>query len=880
MVKVSADAPPVGLRAITETFLAENEKICDLSQALGLKHRSQLAFGCPFALLFRHRRTVTLQVTDNSSKNYFERMGQMTKLVSLCLLLVSGLFYLGCQKPGYYPISADLREPGTTGFRLPPRTVGPNTGTPDGRDSSQTPNGSSPDQGGGSLGGGLDPLNNTSGAPTGASEEENAAEPAPGSVTYVTGPLEPEVEKATRELAPKNPSQPTPDEQNSLSLAQSIVFLRVIRFIDLPPDRVGTSMARFGDKKAKISMQLENNGKLVDLEFLVILSLDSSNESTSNSTKKVYKFNGQTTANSVSYSLSGHFADEDKSDDNHDKSRGQFTLKSGNTEARILYQAHLAKVKIRESTNPSNQADSNTAHLTQLKRQLQNVTSVWVYDFVVALGRALYDNQFIIDSARVATSTSSSTLLGGISGPSLRTGVVSNPGENLKAREAHLIVGGSSKPGTSTGARPETPNTSSPAPTAPGVELGTEHNSGVTIALMGNSENHSRTFVVKPAGADPTNTAGLMLDIDGAEDEEGSVSSASGRPSSIADGARGSATPADFFSNDAFLPDDPSLQSDLALAFSHYDSNIRSPEVQAWIAALTGSAKNPPFLTSQSQRGAPNFEDKGAWKERFERFLENATPVRGLTRAIFNGFKQTAAFAYLTINESNYFQNGNYPIDLAPTSTAVGPFQFLKGTALSYNLLTDQNQKKGQRPAAWDERNYYATSACGAAQYFDYLTKLFIAKDATLALMAYRAGEGTVAGAVHCNQPTTQQTREEQKRCNSSTGRGSFGFDKSQMTGFIEQLSTYNYSFQDIARRRFLKEDYTRWVQKWLAYVEIGKNPAKYRLQNLPKVETSFNSGTLQIQLKDTAFPQAGLARIRDSDCRQIVEKYFSSKPN
>ncbi len=147
------------------------------------------------------------------------------------------------------------------------------------------------------------------------------------------------------------------------------------------------------------------------------------------------------------------------------------------------------------------------------------------------------------------------------------------------------------------------------------------------------------------------------------------------------------------------------------------------------------------FTLNGVQKEINNIKKSRAEVNKLKKFFKFANPFRGLIEKIANAYDVPPQFAYVSLIESAYFYGGQYRIQVAPGSTATGPFQILIATARSLGLRVDSRQTKGSMPSSSDERKYFAPSACGAAKYFRNNAKMF-SRDATLAILAYNQGEG------------------------------------------------------------------------------------------------------------------------------------------
>ncbi len=121
----------------------------------------------------------------------------------------------------------------------------------------------------------------------------------------------------------------------------------------------------------------------------------------------------------------------------------------------------------------------------------------------------------------------------------------------------------------------------------------------------------------------------------------------------------------------------------------------------------------------------------GRGKERFQRHLDNSEKYKEIVYSVLSQYNLPFDLFYIGLIESGYNTH------IRSRANAVGPWQFVKGTAKGYGLIVSSHI---------DERVniYKATEA--AAKYFLDLYNIFGSWD--LALCAYNSGEYRVMGAI------------------------------------------------------------------------------------------------------------------------------------
>lgn len=613
---------------------------------------------------------------------------------------------------------------------------------------------------------------------------------------YTVGDDEERVHEATEEMQPNNPANPTPEEEARALMAQSITAGRILRF-----DAEGNA-ARYGESRVRMILRIQEEGlQIQEHAFEGPLSRRGDG----------FEFNEVLSARDPHLKVSGYFED----DAENDSSQGAFILvrsdSSGQlvSEVRILYRAYLGRLTVRTREDQRQQESLNV----QLS-QLQNYPYAWANNFVVVLGRSFYDYVLIRQSASAAPPPSALSF----SGEALRT--------TQERPDAHVIEG---------------------------------ENSPTRIRLIGDGEeNDVRTFEFTFETQEGPEE--VYVDIDSTQSyippmphAEGQVLPPGGETVPVPiPTPRPDHEPDVVYQPDpsALFPDREGLTS-LVSMHQDFTQNLQADEVQTWIRVVLGQEQAPNYRNGR--------QDRNNYNRMFLQFMRQTYPFRPMIQAIFNHYEVPASMVYLTLNESQFFIDPNYPIQTNPGSTAHGPFQFLRGTGASptVNLRVDAQQALGATPSRQDERHYFAPSACGAGAYFQYLTRMFQSGDQTLALLAYGVGEGGAAAAIECHYGDNEN---HQATCEQ---RGLLRFSGREYGAFIRNLGAYNYTFREVSRRNFVPEDFVRWVRKWLAYYAVGQNLESYGLSIPEDRVTTLPEGKV--------YPDGGISSIQSQECRQAL---------
>lgn len=228
----------------------------------------------------------------------------------------------------------------------------------------------------------------------------------------------------------------------------------------------------------------------------------------------------------------------------------------------------------------------------------------------------------------------------------------------------------------------------------------------------------------------------------------------------------------------------------------HFEQHWGLPGVQNWIET---------FTSTRSQE--------------LKSFFRYAKPFTKIIETIFLYSDVPPQVSYLTLTESPYFTGGKYNNTARPPkSTALGPFQFLRGTA------SDLGMRVYKSSSVYDERRYFVPSACAASQYMDELISDFIVSDATLAILAYHVGPGGSAAAIHCSYGLKNPS--DQKACGQRVGGR--GFSSQQYATFLNRMKNYRFNFSDISRQKLIPNHRIEYVNKFLAMYFLAGHPEVY----------------------------------------------------
>lgn len=175
--------------------------------------------------------------------------------------------------------------------------------------------------------------------------------------------------------------------------------------------------------------------------------------------------------------------------------------------------------------------------------------------------------------------------------------------------------------------------------------------------------------------------------------------------------------------------------------------------------------------------------------ERFTRFMVNGDKYKEITEKVFKEHNLPEDLFFVGFIESGFNNHAK------SHASAVGPWQFIKGTAKRYGLRVDKYL---------DERKNIHKSTVAAAGYFRDLYNIFGSWE--LALCAYNAGEYRIINA-------------------------------------IRKGNTRDY--RELVKKKLIPKETIYYVPKVAAAREIFMNPGKYNLKAVTSPETIYEHSEL-----------------------------------
>lgn len=264
-------------------------------------------------------------------------------------------------------------------------------------------------------------------------------------------------------------------------------------------------------------------------------------------------------------------------------------------------------------------------------------------------------------------------------------------------------------------------------------------------------------------------------------------------------------TPPAYSGGDAYLKIDTSAGPRTAQMTRDLEKNRNIPRVRQAIQAYLAELR--------SKHGLYNF-------------YKYAHPFRHLISEIARSLDVSPAFAYLTVVESAYFTGGRYQHNqIGDGGKAFGPFQLHVPAATESGLLASESKTSS------DERQYFATAACGAANYVGERVEDFMDGDTTMAIMAYNQGAG---GARNVARMVVSQDR----------------------------VKRFNYTYADLEDGG-IPLRVRNYVNKKLAIYFISNNMAQYGV-NVPSDAPQRLTDAMHV------WP---VRQAKGPKCRQIIER-------
>lgn len=221
----------------------------------------------------------------------------------------------------------------------------------------------------------------------------------------------------------------------------------------------------------------------------------------------------------------------------------------------------------------------------------------------------------------------------------------------------------------------------------------------------------------------------------------------------------------------------PAAKAESSDAPSEITQEIAQTDAKLEPSAIPSRPKIPIEMNGMVQKWISYFTEKD--RERFERYLARGAYYRPMIEETLKRQGVPEELFYLGLIESGY------QVDARSHASAVGPWQFIRGTATRYGL------KMG---VLLDERRDPMRSTEAAARYLSDLHNVF--HNWFLAIAAYNAGEQRILNAIF---------------------RGG------------------SRDFWTLVRRGALPRETMDYVPKFLAAVIIGKNLKRYRMES-PRV--------------------------------------------
>lgn len=240
--------------------------------------------------------------------------------------------------------------------------------------------------------------------------------------------------------------------------------------------------------------------------------------------------------------------------------------------------------------------------------------------------------------------------------------------------------------------------------------------------------------------------------------------------------------------SERFIPFDPTNSFTREL-----QKDLTRPEIQALIPEIKSRFGIASFLN----RVAPNLP-----------VIVNAMKTKNVPPELL----------FITLIESNFFTSPGFPI-WASRTDAVGPWQFMPGTAQGYGLkirethvVAASGKVKAHREGhRCDDRADLNLSSLAAAKYFRYLLDLF-PDDPRLAIMAYNGGEGRIGKETLCGND---------KVCRAN-------YKPRKLTERLRDAQTARLDYWTIRELNMAPNESIQYVARFVAAQFVGREPSRY----------------------------------------------------
>ena len=249
----------------------------------------------------------------------------------------------------------------------------------------------------------------------------------------------------------------------------------------------------------------------------------------------------------------------------------------------------------------------------------------------------------------------------------------------------------------------------------------------------------------------------------------------------------------------------------------------------------------------------------GKNKKRFLRQLKKGDKYRGIIQSIFREHDLPEDLFYVGLIESGFYTHAR------SHASAVGPWQFIRGTGKRYKLRIDRHI---------DERRSIYKSTEAAAQYFKDLYNIFGSWE--LALCAYNAGEYRIINAIRKGNTRDYKKLVRKKLIPKET---IFYIPKVAVARYLDKK--WKRKIDDNARHFYENVDFLK-INRTLNLAKVAKNIGMDWKQ-LKKLNPDLNSYWIRPRRRifDLYVPkqkkQLAVKHLKSLGYR--VEKYIARKP-